>query len=239
MIESRQRRILIVEDDTAVRRLLVRHFVRNGFDVAEAGDAATAQRSFPDHTPRFDLVVTDIHLPGESGVALARFIHEQVPEQPVVFVTGDTDEATARRALEQGAAGYLLKPFQLFELDALVAGITRGRDLTTAGCVTMLPSEDEPLTGERVDESWSVATFGAAALRAEPPRPVVLLMEASPRRPRPRYRRVQAVAATALVAAAFLIGVGLAGNGEPVVETAPSSITLEQARSTILPLIIQ
>jgi DNA-binding NtrC family response regulator len=113
-------RILIVEDDPSIRGLMTRHFRRNGFEVESAGAAEDVLARFKAGEPRFDVVVTDVHLPGESGVDLARRIHEVQPEQPIIFMTGDSDAAIARRALKDGAVGYLLKPFEFFELDAVV-----------------------------------------------------------------------------------------------------------------------
>ncbi|MGQ0562780.1 MAG: response regulator [Gemmatimonadota bacterium] len=115
-------RILIVEDDPAVRRLMTTHFRRNGYRV----DYAMAAEEVASDEP-YDVVLTDIHLPGESGVELANRIREQQPDQPVVFVTGDADASIANRAIQSGAAGYLLKPFELFELDAVINGALRVR----------------------------------------------------------------------------------------------------------------
>jgi DNA-binding NtrC family response regulator len=113
-------RILIVEDDANIRAVMTRHFRRNGYQVEQAGAAEEVIERFKTGDQRFDVVVTDVHLPGESGVDLARQIHEMQPEQPIVFMTGDSDARIARRALADGAAGYLLKPFEFFELDAIV-----------------------------------------------------------------------------------------------------------------------
>lgn len=108
-------RILIVEDDTAVRRLMTTHFQRNGFAVEYA---MTAEEVASDE--HYDVVLTDVNLPGESGVALARRMREAQPNQQVVFMTGDSDPRLADQAIGTGAAGYLIKPFELFEMDAVI-----------------------------------------------------------------------------------------------------------------------
>lgn len=112
--------ILIVEDDPMVRRLLVRHFQKKYAVVQESADAEQALVVFRDADTQFDVVVTDVHLPGMTGVDMATRIREIRHDQPIVFVTGDVDEELARRALEGGSAGYLLKPFEFFELDAAI-----------------------------------------------------------------------------------------------------------------------
>lgn len=108
-------RVLVVEDDAAIRRMMTTHFRKNGYDVEYA---MSAEEVASDEA--YDLVVTDVHLPGASGVDLARRIRQARPQQPVVFMTGDVDESIAREALGTGAAGYLVKPFEFFELDAVV-----------------------------------------------------------------------------------------------------------------------
>jgi DNA-binding NarL/FixJ family response regulator len=70
--------------------------------------------------PRFDVVVTDVHLPGESGVDFARRIKASEPGQAVVFITGDSDNDIARAALRSGSSGFLVKPFQVSEIETAV-----------------------------------------------------------------------------------------------------------------------
>jgi CheY-like chemotaxis protein len=114
------RRILVVEDEEPVRGLVVGHLERLGYEVAQASDAEQVLlRMSRDRTP-FDVVLSDIHLPGLSGVELLRLLLTHSPLRPVILITGDADEALARTALGHGATGYLLKPFQLFELEAVV-----------------------------------------------------------------------------------------------------------------------
>ncbi len=119
-------RILIVEDDASIRGLMTKHFRRKGFEVEYAAAAEDVIERFATGSARFDVVVIDIHLPGESGVDLARRIHSVSPEQQVVFMTGDSDGAIARQALKDGAAGYLLKPFQFHEIDTVVNRAIQG-----------------------------------------------------------------------------------------------------------------
>ncbi|HUP87890.1 MAG TPA: response regulator [Longimicrobiales bacterium] len=122
MITQTQNRVLVVEDDAAIRRMMTTHFRRNGFlvDYAMSAEEVASDEAY-------DLVVTDVHLPGQSGVELARRIRRTRPQQTFVFMTGDADESVARDALDTGAAGYLLKPFEFFELDAVVNTALAGR----------------------------------------------------------------------------------------------------------------
>lgn len=178
-------RILIVEDDASIRAVMTRHFRRNGFDVEQAGAAEEAAERFKPGERRFDVVVTDVHLPGESGVDLARRIHEMLPGQPIVFMTGDSDARIARRALADGAAGYLLKPFELFELDAVVNHAV-----------------------QRPAQQPSVVRRGRSAHVTLPPK--VVLRPALPPRPMLAARARVAITTAVMLGLAWLAGVGVA-----------------------------
>lgn len=119
MVEA-ARRVLVVEDEAPVRELVARHLRGNGYEVAEASDAEQVLLRMSRDREPFDVVLSDIHLPGLSGVELLRLLLTHSPLRPVIMITGDSNESLARRALDCGAAGYLLKPFRLFELDAAV-----------------------------------------------------------------------------------------------------------------------
>lgn len=120
MATAQQSRILIVEDDAGVRSLIAKHFRRKGYAVEQAAAAEEVINRMGRIGPRFDVVVTDVHLPGASGVDLARRIKEVRPEQPVVFITGDSDALIAEHEARGDTAGYLLKPFDFVELEAVV-----------------------------------------------------------------------------------------------------------------------
>lgn len=118
---GRKHRVLVVEDDVAVRELMETHLRKRRFEVqwVESGEALLGQ--LRERTLDYDLALVDVHLPGMSGVALTRLLLAARPLSAVLIITGDDDAALAREALSAGATGYLLKPFQLFELDAAVS----------------------------------------------------------------------------------------------------------------------
>ncbi|MGQ0814696.1 MAG: response regulator [Gemmatimonadota bacterium] len=148
-MNDKRRRILLVEDDAAVAAALSKFLTRRGYEVtqvSEAEDALTRCRA-----ETFDLVVSDVHLPGASGLDLARELHRIAPLQPVVLVTGDRDEDIARLALEVGATAYLQKPFDVAELEAAVRQALAGRQVTDSA-LDLLKAEfggaaDEGLLG--------------------------------------------------------------------------------------------
>jgi len=112
--------VLLVEDDPATRGLLARHLRNCGYEVTALESAEQVVINAKERSAPYDVVISDVHLPGMSGIDLASFLLMQRPTQAIVLVTGDPDEALARDALSRGPVSYLLKPFELFELDAAV-----------------------------------------------------------------------------------------------------------------------
>jgi putative two-component system response regulator len=120
MVQSETKHVLLVEDEKATRDVIARHLRRSGLDVVavESGEAALVEASRAG--AGFAVVVSDVHLPGMSGLDLVSLILSRCASQPVVLITGDPDAALARAALARGPVSYLLKPFEMFELDAAV-----------------------------------------------------------------------------------------------------------------------
>jgi response regulator RpfG family c-di-GMP phosphodiesterase len=157
MLESRNgfgngRRILLVEDDSSARTMIARHLKRSGFMVTAVESAEIILLEGLD--PVFDVVVSDVHLPGMSGIELAGTLLTRRPTQPIVLVTGDPDEALAREALSRGPVSYLLKPFELFELDAAMRqALARARpDVVEPGRRTSWTGH--PAMGSAIPDGW-------------------------------------------------------------------------------------
>ena len=102
--------ILIVDDDEVIRdtlyELLSEQFA---CQTAETADEALAKLK----AGMFDLVLTDISMPGLSGLELLGRVLEQCPSTPVIIVSGITDQDHAQALIKLGAFDYLLKPFRL------------------------------------------------------------------------------------------------------------------------------
>ncbi len=108
--EIRTAHILVVDDESALRRILARILEREGYEVATAGDATAARELLA--TNSFDLVITDITMPGEDGLSLVRGIRIAWPETATLIVSGVSDAEVADQVLACGASGYVMKPFQ-------------------------------------------------------------------------------------------------------------------------------
>ena len=107
-------RLLIVDDEDLIRRMLVRLLKRIGHDVEQAESAIAAKARL--ELEAFDLVLTDVNMPGESGLDLVRHVLANFPDTAAVMVTGVDDPETAETALQIGAYGYIIKPFETNEV---------------------------------------------------------------------------------------------------------------------------
>ncbi|BBK38127.1 DNA-binding response regulator [Allostella sp. ATCC 35155] len=126
-------RILVVDDDGEIRRLLAGFLGRNGFAVATARDAADMEAALAAEMP--DLVVLDLVLPGVSGLELCRRIRAR-SDLPVIMLTARGDDTDRIVGLEVGADDYLPKPFNPRELLARIRAVLRRagtRDAAAAG----------------------------------------------------------------------------------------------------------
>ena len=115
-------RILIVEDDRAVREMLVEYLTTHGYDVAGADGGSAMRDAIERALP--DVVLLDVHLPGEDGLTLARFLREHY-DVGIIMVTGAADVVDRVAGLEVGADDYVTKPFDPRELRARVKSVLR------------------------------------------------------------------------------------------------------------------
>jgi len=114
--------ILIVDDHRDIREPLARYLKEKGLKVATADSAASAQQMLS--STRFDLVVLDVMMPGEDGLAFCRRLRTE-SSIPVIFLSARTDEIDRVLGLEMGADDYLAKPFGPRELLARIMAVLR------------------------------------------------------------------------------------------------------------------
>jgi DNA-binding response OmpR family regulator len=110
-------RILVVEDDVAVQKALLRTFESSGFEVTIVSDGATAMNTFTATSPK--IVLLDLRLPGKSGQDLCREIRKQ-STVPILVLSAASDVVDKVLLLELGADDYVTKPFSPRELLARV-----------------------------------------------------------------------------------------------------------------------
>jgi len=113
---SGDERILLVEDDRSVRRLAVTVLTRLGYQIVATDDPTEALERFANQPGQFDLLITDLVMPGMNGRELAEALQRQQPELPVIFMSGyPADTLADRQALSSGIA-YVQKPFTIESL---------------------------------------------------------------------------------------------------------------------------
>jgi two-component system cell cycle sensor histidine kinase/response regulator CckA len=119
-------RVLLVEDERVVRELTRLTLEANGLSVVEAPDAERALEEI-DRSPDFDLVISDVVMPGSGGGALAEELRARGHDVPIIFVSGYPRDAAVVRGVSESEYPYLAKPFRPSQLIALVHKTLQGR----------------------------------------------------------------------------------------------------------------
>jgi signal transduction histidine kinase len=113
-VQGRGETVLVVEDEPAVREITARILRRSGFAVLEAASGAEALTLAADR--QFDLLLTDLVMPQVSGTELARRIHQMLPDVPVLFMSGYSQDVLGPRGALDSGAPLIQKPFAAQEL---------------------------------------------------------------------------------------------------------------------------
>jgi DNA-binding response OmpR family regulator len=116
-------RVLVVEDDDAIRSFLVRGLTEEGFAVDQAADGDEARFKAAD--PAYDLLVLDLILPGVNGLTVLQELRAQGRTVPVLVLTARDAVSDRIRGLDSGADDYLVKPFAFDELLARIRALLR------------------------------------------------------------------------------------------------------------------
>ena len=131
-----QPRVLVVDDDAAMRKLIADSLEEHGFRVSTAANGSEMAQAMAQYA--VDLVVLDLRLHGEDGMELARRLRQE-SQIPIVMVTGRAEEVDRVMGLEIGADDYVLKPFSTRELVARIRAVLRRYQAARA----LLPKRDD------------------------------------------------------------------------------------------------
>jgi excisionase family DNA binding protein len=112
-------RILIVDDEQTVRDLVAKTLTMADYDVDTASDGPSALDRL--RTAEYDLLITDLKMPGMDGLSVIREARQRSAEMPIIIITGYSTEASAIEAINLGVCGYLTKPFRLPRVLAVAA----------------------------------------------------------------------------------------------------------------------
>jgi two-component system, OmpR family, response regulator PhoP len=148
-------RILVVEDETALRELLGRALKRQGFAVDLCGDGTDGLHLATEYP--IDLAIIDLGLPGTSGMEIVREVRKRDRKFPILVLTARSDWQDKVEALEIGADDYVTKPFRIEELMARVHALLRrsaghaAPEVSFGPLTVNLSSQDVALDGESLD----------------------------------------------------------------------------------------
>lgn len=120
---SEGEKILVVDDDARLRRLLERFLTEQGYRVRAVENAEQMDRLLTREL--FNLIVLDLMLPGEDGLSACHRLREANNQIPIIMLTAKGDEGSRIHGLEQGADDYLAKPFNPRELLARIRAVLR------------------------------------------------------------------------------------------------------------------
>ncbi len=120
---SENKKILMVDDDLRMRELLQRYLTEQGFEIKTVSNSKEMDSALESES--FDLLVLDLMMPGEDGLAVCRRLRSQNVITPIIMLTARGDEVDRIIGLEMGADDYLPKPFNPRELLARINAVLR------------------------------------------------------------------------------------------------------------------
>ena len=156
-------RVLVVDDEETIRRLLKSRLDRDGCDTVVACQADEAEKAF--EGAAIGVLVTDLKMPGKDGFQLMKWAREKNPLLRVIVITGHGEKEVAVRALREGASDYLEKPFDMDELGHAVGRCLREYQLERENqdLVGRLEARVERVEGRAEDAFWFVSQSHAMA----------------------------------------------------------------------------
>jgi two-component system response regulator GlrR len=157
-------RILVVDDEETIRKLLKSRLDREGHDVATAANAEEAQKAFQTGG-EVGVLITDLRMPGQDGFSLMAWAKEKYPQLRVIVITGHGEKEVAVKALRNGASDYLEKPFDLDELTHAANRCLHEYQLERENkdLVSRLEARVERVEGKEEDAFWYVSKSPAMA----------------------------------------------------------------------------
>lgn len=167
MTDTTPIKLLLVDDEAALREPLADYLTRQGFVVTQAASAAEARSYLREDTP--DLALLDIMMPGEDGLSLCRHLTES-RAVPTIFLTARGEATDRIVGLEIGADDYVVKPFEPRELVARIRSVLRR---ATRGPADRQENEDflfdawrlDPLKRRLIDPEGAIVPISSAEFR--------------------------------------------------------------------------
>jgi len=107
--------ILLIDDDDDIRDIGIQMLERNGYNVMDAENGEEGLRLFEEQQKKIDLVILDLNMPGMGGYKCMQALKTIDPETRILIASGYAPRGDIQKALEEGACGYIVKPFQLID----------------------------------------------------------------------------------------------------------------------------
>ena len=149
--------LLLVEDEQTLRESLKRVFVREGYEVDSVSDAEAALKTIAERS--YDLILTDIMLPGIDGIELLKKIREIAPDQLIIVMTAFASLETAIDALRGGAYDYIIKPVIHEEVKRIVRNALRERALRSENQILKKQIEERYNFEQIIGESPAITSL--------------------------------------------------------------------------------
>ena len=144
-MKSKEGRVLVVDDDLQIRRVMRTTLDAKGYEVDEAGSGEQALELI--RSEKYDLIILDINLPGMTGVETCREIHAMSPTPVIMLTVRDAGEDKIE-ALDAGACDYVTKPFAMGELLARIRAVLRRTPSSAISGITHLQLDDVEINFE-------------------------------------------------------------------------------------------
>ena len=170
-------RILVVDDELSMREFLEIFFLQNGHEVVLAEDGTEAVQLLHEH--EFDLVITDLRMPGTHGMVVLRRCRELYPETPVIVMTAYASTNTAIEAIRIGAYDYFSKPFKLDEIELVIDKALEKRRLVVENRELKARLEKSDAKGGLIGRSRQMKEVFSLIRRVATTRTNVLILGAS------------------------------------------------------------
>jgi two-component system response regulator PilR (NtrC family) len=167
-------RILVVDDELSMREVLEIFFAQEGHAVETAADGQAGIDRL--EAAEFDLVITDLRMPRQGGLAVLRSCRELHPDTPVIVMTAFASTETALEAMKSGAYDYFTKPFRLDEVKAVIDKALERRTLVRENKVLKAELGDRGLTHDLIGTSPAMRAVHNLITRVASTRTNVLVL---------------------------------------------------------------
>ena len=152
-IDPSRYRVLIVDDDISIKNMLKLSLSRYGYKCRAADSGEAAQCIISEDEQPFDIVITDVHMPGMDGIEFLKWVKDMNPTTRVIMITGYPDVKLNSKAMEYGADNFLIKPFTMNKLNATVTASCRNIISSGKKCSQPEAEDSHGMSGYKINKA--------------------------------------------------------------------------------------